>query len=184
MTERLGQTHSHLTVDELLDALRDPRFQVRYEAIVSIARMRPDPRLTAALIKVMRGKSPALSVISAWALGRLEALGPVFDEDPLLVELEHEGSIMRTRIEGRTAWCERRLLARIHRYTIEGLRREIEPVTPSEFLQFLACWQHVDDEHMLEGPRGVAQVLTDATGQAGEHDEQQHRADHARRPLG
>jgi len=70
MTERLGQTQSHLTVDELLDALRDPRFQVRYEAIISIARMRPDPRLTEALIKVMRGKSPALSTIAAWALGR------------------------------------------------------------------------------------------------------------------
>lgn len=70
MTERLGQTQSHLTVDELLDALRDPRFNVRYEAIISIARMRPDPRLTDALIEVMRGKSPALSVIAAWALGR------------------------------------------------------------------------------------------------------------------
>ncbi|MFN8491346.1 MAG: MFS transporter [Caldilineaceae bacterium] len=70
MTERLGQTQSHLTVDELLDALRDPRFQVRYEAIISVARMRPDPRLTEALIKVMRGKSPALSTIAAWALGR------------------------------------------------------------------------------------------------------------------
>ncbi|MEZ4734606.1 MAG: MFS transporter [Caldilineaceae bacterium] len=70
MTERLGQTQSPLTVDELLDALRDPRFNVRYEAIISIARMRPDPRLTAALIEVMRGKSPALSVIAAWALGR------------------------------------------------------------------------------------------------------------------
>lgn len=70
MTERMGQTQSHLTVDELLDALRDPRFNVRYEAIISIARMRSDPRLTDALIEVMRGKSPALSVIAAWALGR------------------------------------------------------------------------------------------------------------------
>ncbi len=70
MTARLGQTQSHLTVDELLDALRDPRFNVRYEAIISIARMHPDPRLTDALIAVMRGKSPALSVIAAWALGR------------------------------------------------------------------------------------------------------------------
>ncbi len=70
MTERLGQTQSHLTVDELLDALHDPRFNVRYEAIISVARMRPDPQLTDALIGVMRGKSPALSVIAAWALGR------------------------------------------------------------------------------------------------------------------
>ncbi|MFN8444829.1 MAG: MFS transporter [Caldilineaceae bacterium] len=70
MTAQLGQTQSHLTVDELLDALRDPRFNVRYEAIISIARMHPDPRLTDALIDILRGKSPALSVIAAWALGR------------------------------------------------------------------------------------------------------------------
>ena len=38
---------------------------------------------------------------------------------------EHDGSIMRTRLNGRTAWCERRLLARIHRYTIDKLRQEL-----------------------------------------------------------
>jgi ATP-dependent Lhr-like helicase len=97
-------------------------------------------------------------------LGRLEALGPVFEEDPLLVHLEHEGSVLRTRLDGRTAWCERRLLARIHRYTIDTLRREIEPVTASDFLQFLAAWQHVDENYMLEGPRGVAEVLTQLAG--------------------
>src|SRR5206468_3076184 len=69
-------------------------------------------------------------------LGRMEALGPVFEDvtHPLMLELEHDGAILRTRLEGRTAWCERRLLARIHRYTIDTLRREIAPVTPSEFL--------------------------------------------------
>ncbi|HVQ24777.1 MAG TPA: ATP-dependent DNA helicase, partial [Planctomycetota bacterium] len=97
-------------------------------------------------------------------LGRLEALGPVYLDDPLLNELEHEGSVLRTRLNGRTAWCERRLLARIHRYTLDALRREIEPVTASEFLQFLACWQHADPEYMLEGPRGVAEVLTQLAG--------------------
>src|SRR5204863_8186411 len=80
-------------------------------------------------------------------LGWLEALGRVFDENPLLLELEHDGAILRTRLDGKTAWCERRLLARIHRYTIDALRREIQPVTPSEFLQFLACWQHVDEQY-------------------------------------
>jgi ATP-dependent Lhr-like helicase len=107
-------------------------------------------------------------------LGRLEALGPVFEDDPrialggppqaLLMELEHEGAILRTRLEGRAAWCERRLLARIHRYTIDKLRQEIEPVSPSGFLQFLACWQHVDEEYRLEGPRGVGEVLRQLAG--------------------
>src|SRR5207302_10813223 len=57
-----------------------------------------------------------------------------------------------------------RLLARIHRYTLDRLRREIEPVTATEFLQFLAAWQHVDEEYRLEGPRGVAEVLNQLAG--------------------
>ncbi len=71
ITERLGQSKSPLTVDELLDALADPRFYVRFEAIVSIARRGPDERLLVALARVLEGKDPALSVIAAWALGRI-----------------------------------------------------------------------------------------------------------------
>jgi ATP-dependent Lhr-like helicase len=118
-------------------------------------------------------------------LGRLEALGPVAEDDPriamlgnesrvpllaassapsLLAELERDGAVLRTRLDGRNVWCERRLLARIQRYTLERLRREIEPVTASEFLQFLACWQHMDENYRLEGPRGVAEVLQQLTG--------------------
>jgi ATP-dependent Lhr-like helicase len=108
-------------------------------------------------------------------LGRLEALGPVFEDDPrlafpqadvrpLLLELEHEGAILRTRLEGRSAWCERRLLARIHRYTLDQLRREIEPVTAADFLRFLGCCQHVDSKYQLEGPQGVRDVLRQLAG--------------------
>ena len=96
--------------------------------------------------------------------GRLEALGPIVGDDPLFFELEGEGAVLRTRIAGRTAWCDRRLLARIHRYTLDRLRREIEPVTAAEFLRFLACWQHVDPDHRLEGPRGVAAVVAQLAG--------------------
>jgi MFS family permease len=71
VTERLGQTQSPLTVDELLDTLADPRFYVRFEAIVSIARRGPNERLVDALAEVLRGDEPALSVIAAWALGRM-----------------------------------------------------------------------------------------------------------------
>jgi ATP-dependent Lhr-like helicase len=96
--------------------------------------------------------------------GRLEALGPVFSDDPLLLELEAEGSVMRTRIDGRQAWCNRRLLARIQRYTLDRLRREIEPVTAAEFLRFLAAWQHADPLDRLEGPGGVAEVVRQLAG--------------------
>jgi len=71
MTERLGVARSPLTIDELLEALGDPRFPVRFEAIVSIARRRPDSRLTGALVAVLEGDDPALSTVTAWALGRI-----------------------------------------------------------------------------------------------------------------
>ncbi len=70
-TERLGRTKSPLNIDELIEALSDPRFFVRFEAIISIAHREPDPRLLKALVKVLEGNEPALSVIAAWALGRL-----------------------------------------------------------------------------------------------------------------
>ena len=101
--------------------------------------------------------------------GRLEALGPVFvaagsDDEGLLLQLEAEGVVLRARIDGRPAWCDRRLLARIHRYTLDRLRREIEPVTAADFLRFLNCWQHVDPDYRLDGPAGVAEVVEQLAG--------------------
>jgi ATP-dependent Lhr-like helicase len=101
--------------------------------------------------------------------GRLEALGPVFvesgsEDEALLLRLESEGVVLRARIDGKPAWCDRRLLARIHRYTVERLRREIEPVTAAQFLRFLACWQHVDPDYHVDGPAGVAEVLDQLAG--------------------
>lgn len=69
--ERMGQTKSPLTVDELLEALKDPRFNVRFEAIISIARMDSDPRLVESLVQILDGTELSLSVVAAWALGRM-----------------------------------------------------------------------------------------------------------------
>jgi ATP-dependent Lhr-like helicase len=103
--------------------------------------------------------------------GRLEALGPVLADAPLLNDrkealhtLEAEGVLLRTRIAGREAWCDRRLLARIHRYTLDRLRREIEPVTTAQFVRFLSCWQHTDPAHRVDGPPGVAEVIDQLAG--------------------
>ncbi len=71
LTEKMGQAKSPLTVDEMLEALADPRFNVRLEAIISIARMKPHPRLTEALVHVLTGTELALSAMAAWALARM-----------------------------------------------------------------------------------------------------------------
>ncbi|MEM7344543.1 MAG: MFS transporter [Chloroflexota bacterium] len=70
-TEHLGQARSALAVEELLVSLEDPRFNVRFETIISIARTRPDPRLTEALINLLNGTELSLTVVAAWALGRI-----------------------------------------------------------------------------------------------------------------
>ena len=101
--------------------------------------------------------------------GRLQALGPIFvepgsDDEAVLLQLENQGVAMRARIDGRWAWCDRRLLARIQRYTLDRLRQEIEPVTAAQFLAFLSCWQHVDAAHRLDGPGGVLKVVEQLAG--------------------
>jgi len=71
VTEMLGKSRSPLTVNELRESLNDPRFYVRFEALVSIAHHGSDENLVNALIEVLQGSDPALSMMSAWALGRI-----------------------------------------------------------------------------------------------------------------
>jgi ATP-dependent Lhr-like helicase len=107
--------------------------------------------------------------------GRLEVSGPVMaaelkgildlsssEIDSALLALEAEGFVLRGRFHpGATEqeWCDRRLLARIHRLTIDRLRAEIQPVTPHEFYRFLFSWQRADAGHRAEGPEGLEAVL-------------------------
>ena len=69
-TTRLAEARSPLVVEELLESLADPRLAVRMEAVISISRTQPDPRLTEALANLLPGTELALSGVAAWALGR------------------------------------------------------------------------------------------------------------------
>jgi ATP-dependent helicase Lhr and Lhr-like helicase len=112
--------------------------------------------------------------------GRLEGQGPVTEQAlaaPLgvgqsemaaaLIALETEGFAMRGRFTpgaNDEEWCERRLLARIHGYTIKRLRAEIEPVAARDFLRFLFTWQHVADDARMEGPDALDEVVAQLEG--------------------
>ena len=63
-----------------------------------------------------------------------------------------------------TEWCERQLLARIHRHTLKRLRREIEPVAPRDFMRFLFQWQRVARDAQVSGPEALAGVLAQLEG--------------------
>jgi ATP-dependent Lhr-like helicase len=66
--------------------------------------------------------------------------------------------------EHETEWCERRLLARIHRLTVATLRKQIEPVTAAQFMQWLLRWQHVAAGTQVVGERGTLEVLRQLQG--------------------
>ena len=65
---------------------------------------------------------------------------------------------------GTEEFCERRLLARIHRYTTDRLRREIEPVTAQDLVRFLLRWQHVAPDTQLEGRQGLLTAIEQLQG--------------------
>jgi ATP-dependent Lhr-like helicase len=84
-----------------------------------------------------------------------------------LSALEGEGCAMRGRFTpaaNEEEWCERGLLARIHRYTLERLRREIEPVTTAVFLRFLFAWQRVSADQRQLGQAALPAVLAQLEG--------------------
>src|SRR5579872_7176202 len=78
-----------------------------------------------------------------------------------LIRLETEGQVLRGRFRGggTEEWCNRRVLARIHRLTIGQLRREIEPVTTAEYVRFLYRWQRVAPASRLHGIDGTLHVI-------------------------
>src|SRR5262249_23909598 len=108
-----------------------------------------------AITDLVRGRLQSVGPITARDMA--EALGLALSEENIaLIELESEGFVLRGRFTDEASapgtvhqgditleWCERPLLARIHRYTIKTLRAEIEPVSGADFMRFLLEWQGV-----------------------------------------
>lgn len=116
--------------------------------------------------ELVRGRLQAAGPITRAALERALHLdsGPV---DAALAELEREGFVLRgifTPGSNETEWCERGLLARIHRHTLGRLRREIEPVSAADYLRFLLRWQHATPDTRMEGPEGLAAIIEQLEG--------------------
>jgi ATP-dependent helicase Lhr and Lhr-like helicase len=106
------------------------------------------------------GPATASSIAARLAFSREEI-------DIALAQLEAEGQVLRGRFrssDGEMEWCNRRVLARIHRMTLGRLRREIEPVTAAQFHSFLTRWQHVTTGSQLHGPDGVLAIIRQLQG--------------------
>jgi ATP-dependent Lhr-like helicase len=147
-----------------------------FEAVFPQARFEPDVAVPAeyqssstpeeALVEIVRGRLEGSGPVTVAALA--DTLGvPHAQIDIALAALQGEGFAMRGRFTPNVLdeeWCDRRLLARIHRYTVKRLRAEIEPVTARDFMRFLFEWQRVTPQARMQGPDALASVLTQLEG--------------------
>ena len=119
-----------------------------------------------ALRELLRGRLQAIGPTSVPALARVLAQPPAAI-DAALYALEAEGFVMRGHFTPggqQLEWCERRLLARIHRYTIKSLRAEIEPVSSGDFMRFLLDWQGVTAQPRPQGAPSLERIVEQLEG--------------------
>ena len=119
-----------------------------------------------ALVEITRGRLEGLGPVTAQGLADSLGLKLALIEEAL-VNLEVEGFVFRGRFTPglqETEWCARRLLARIHSYTLNRLRQEIEPVSSADFIRFLLAWHKLAPDHQVEGPDAVAALIDQLEG--------------------
>ncbi len=170
-------------VRALQNADADKTFYVAAERLPTLRIIYPEAVVKPELVlpDSMRGKTwERPDAIRELVRGHMEVGGPITagelahilvlqqsDIDAALLALEAEGFVLQGKFHPDTAeqeWCDRRLLARIHRLTIDRLRAEIQPVSIHDFYRFLFAWQRADQEHRVEGLEGLQSVLEQLDG--------------------
>lgn len=119
-----------------------------------------------AVLEVVRARLSAFGPLPLKAIA--EPLGlPALQVTQALAQLEREGYVLRGQFSPGTReeeWCERHLLARIHRYTVKRLRREIEPVALQDFMRFLFDWQHLSTLSRGQGSAVLPAIISQFEG--------------------
>jgi len=119
-----------------------------------------------AVLEVIRARLSGFGPLPLSAIA--EPLGlPTHQVTQALAHLEREGYVLRGQFSPAAAveeWCERHLLARIHRYTVKRLRREIEPVALQDFMRFLFDWQHLTSATQGQGSAVLPSIVSQFEG--------------------
>jgi len=134
----------------------------------------PLPSPGDALLALVTGWMSHSGPTTAGQLGSLLGL-PADEIEKALLRMEACGSVLRGQFTGNAPragapaahqheWCERRLLARIHRLTVATLRKQIEPVTSAQFMRWLLRWQHLAPGSQVQGERATLDVLRQLQG--------------------
>ena len=133
----------------------------------------PAPPFSDAVLTAVQGWMTHLGPTTASEIGELLGVSASEIEKSLL-RIEASGAILRGKFRpqgihqqssaSETEWCERRLLARIHRLTVATLRKQIEPVTASQFMNWLLRWQHIAPGSQVRGEHGTLEVIRQLQG--------------------
>ncbi|MEZ5543193.1 MAG: DEAD/DEAH box helicase [Pseudomonadota bacterium] len=144
-----------------------------HQALAVFAGARPEPPIEptepvtadrgAALTELLRSRLEGLGPVTMTQLNSPLGL-PQNEIDAGLLALQQEGFAIQGQFTQGSApeWCERGLLARIHRYTIRQLRSEIEPVSPADIMRFLFHWHGLDEP--AAGEAALARSLQQLEG--------------------
>ncbi|HEY9679348.1 MAG TPA: DEAD/DEAH box helicase [Drouetiella sp.] len=174
--------------------VNDAKFWVCTERLESAKLIWPDAKIENAVPEFGTAPPDRQIAISNTVRGWMQIVGPIMVDDVAamlqltprdveisFLQLESEGGILRGQFSGRVQlsnvvkgiaslevsqyeWCERRLLAKIHKLTIAGLRQRVEPVTAGTYVRWLATWQHIAPGTQLAGERGLLEVIRQLQG--------------------
>jgi ATP-dependent helicase Lhr and Lhr-like helicase len=172
----------------------DFTFWVSAEKIKTFRAIYPSAQLEEQLPEVEADAPSPEDALKAMVTGWLTHLGPttasvlsnllrlpIAEIDKTLLRIESTGLILRGKFTRELSsdigaqspassdpatleWCERRLLARIHRLTLGSLRKQIEPVTAATFMRWLFRWQHIAPGSQTRDEHGTLQVLRQLQG--------------------
>jgi ATP-dependent Lhr-like helicase len=136
--------------------------------IEAVASLRAGGEQADSLVELLRSRLETLGPVTAASLA-VSLNIDINNINNKLQILEIEGFIMRGHFrhgaDAEDEWCERRLLARIHRYTIKQLRKQVEPVSPASYMRFLFAWHEMGPDRG-DGPEGVRRALQKLHGYA------------------
>ena len=167
---------------------RGHRYWIAAERAQAFSTLYPEAIFESELPAIPDATLSADDVLLSCVIGWMSHLGPVTaaqlaemlrlpepEIDKALLRMEASGAILRGQFTSaaertgasaphRQEWCERRLLARIHRLTVATLRKQIEPVTSAQFMRWLLRWQHIAPGTQVQGERATLDVLRQLQG--------------------